>query len=123
MVSSAGSRPSRARAHLTAGSLSLGSIAAAACFVVALLLAAAGRPAARGPALGPAATLAGMLALDAQAWASAGVMLLFATPVLGLLATVVEYVATSPAAERRYALVAVAVLAVLAISLAFALTR
>jgi hypothetical protein len=121
--SRSGSPRSRARAHLTAGSLSAGSIAAAVCFLVALLLAVAGRPAARGPALDPIATAAGMVALDAQAWASAGVLLLLGTPVAGVLATVVEYLKTSPAAESRYAIVALAVLLVLSVSLAVALVR
>jgi hypothetical protein len=115
--------PPRARADFTARSLSIGSFTAAACFLVAIVLAAAGRPAAGGPALDPVATIEGLVTLDARAWASAGVLCMLAAPVAGLIATVVEYARAHGSPERRYALAALAVLAVLAVSLGVALSR
>jgi uncharacterized membrane protein len=102
--------------------LTAGSLVSAALFLVAILLVAAGRPSgagASGTTLDPASALAGLAALDPRAWASAGVLVLLAAPVLGLVTTAAEL--WRP--DRRFAFVALLVLLVLATSLAVAWLR
>jgi uncharacterized membrane protein len=72
-----------------------------------------------GGALDPASAVAGLGTLDPRAWASAGVLVLIATPVVGLVTTAAEH--WRP--DRRFALVALLVLLVLAVSLAIAWLR
>ena len=104
--------PSRA----TVAVLTAGSLLSAGLFLVAILLVAGGRPAGSGGALGPASAVAGLGTLDPRAWASAGVLVLIAAPVVALVTTAAEY--WRP--DRRFALVALLVLLVLAASLAIA---
>jgi len=113
-----GARP-RVPSRATVAVLTAGSLLSAGLFLIAILLVAAGRPAGSGGALDPASAVAGLGALDPRAWASAGVLVLIATPVLALVTTAAEY--WRP--DRRFALVALLVLLVLAVSLAIAWLR
>jgi uncharacterized membrane protein len=121
--------PSRA----TVAVLTVGSLASAVLFLGAIVLVAAGRGAApapgvevvagsaflSGPALDPASALAGIADLDPRAWASMGVLVLLAAPVAGLVTSLIEF--WRP--DRRFALVALLVLVVLAVSLGLAWLR
>jgi uncharacterized membrane protein len=111
--------PARVPSRATAAVLTAGSLLSAGVFLVAVLLVLAGKPGGPGSALDPASALSGLTTLDPHAWASMGVLVLLVTPVAGLLTTAAEY--WRP--ERRFALVALLVLAVLAVSLAVAWLR
>jgi uncharacterized membrane protein len=111
--------PARVSSRATVAVLTAGSLLSAGMFLVAVLLVVAGRPGGPASALDPVSALFGLAALDPHAWASVGVLVLLATPVVGLLATTAEY--WRP--ERRFALVALLVLAILAVSLAVAWLR
>jgi len=99
--------------------LRAGSLLAAAAFVMALVLRAAGRPVGSGAALDPGSVAGAILALDPWGWATLGVLIVIATPVLAIAATGHEH---RVAGDRRSAGLAVAVLAVLGLSLAIALS-
>jgi uncharacterized membrane protein len=60
-----------------------------------------------------------MLELDPAAWASAGILVLLASPVLGLLTTAAEY----RRVDIRYSALACLVLAILTGSLLLAILR
>lgn len=106
----------RASNRLTARLLTLGSMLSFVAFAVAFLadLADGAAVHTRG-----ALTLDALTRMDPEAWSLVGVLVLFATPVAGLLATVAEYRST----ERRMSAVAVGVLALLAVSVTIALLR
>jgi len=111
--------PVRASSRATVAVLTAGSLLSAGVFLVAVLLVATGRTGGPGPALDPASALSGLASLDPHAWASVGVLVLLVTPVAGLVTTAAEY--WRP--ERRFALVALLVLGILAVSLGVALLR
>jgi uncharacterized membrane protein len=112
VVAETGRAPSRA----TARALTVGSALSFVAFAVAFVADLADGTAAhvRAPL-----TLDALVRVDPEAWALVGVLILFATPVAGLLATAVEYYRP----ERRMSLVALAVLGLLALSVAIALSR
>jgi uncharacterized membrane protein len=64
--------------------------------------------------------LSGLASLDPWAWASLGTWLVVVTPVIGLLVTAYEY---TLAADRQAVGLALAVLAVLALSTGLAILR
>jgi len=114
--------------RLTSVVLTGGVVAAAACFVAAILVEAldgtAGVAAVDG-AGAPGMTdlravLDGLLAPSAWAWAALGCYLLVLTPVAGLMATAIEYYAVG---DRRTVLLAAAVMAVLVLSVVVAVLR
>jgi uncharacterized membrane protein len=99
--------------------LTAGALVGAACFAVAVVtdLLGVDGSAATGAADG-SAFVAELAALRPWAWASLGSVAIIATPAVGLVMTAVEYNAI---ADRRAVLMALAVLAVLGISLLVAL--
>jgi uncharacterized membrane protein len=109
----------RASARLTTRILSAGSILSSLLFVASLVLAAARGSEGSTRVLAVDAVVAGLPALDPVAWASAAILVLLATPVVGLVATVAEF----RAVERRFSLVAGLVLCVIAVSFVIALPR
>ena len=109
----------RASTRATVAVLTAGSFLSAGLFLVSVLLTATGRPGDGGPLLDPVSALADLAALDPSAWASMGIIVMLFTPVAGVMATTAEYWR----AERRIAIVALVVLAVLAVSVTVALLR
>ena len=114
------SAPLSASRRLTSGTLTVGVAIAAACFLVALGSELAGNDALVGDMTDIGAVLEGMFGLAPWAWASLGTFAIVLTPVAGLLVTASEYAAIS---DRRTMWLAVAVLAILAISVVAALLR
>lgn len=108
--------PPRAPNRVTARLLTLGSTLSFVAFAVAFLADLADGAAAHAP--GPL-TLEALTRGDPETWALVGVLLLFATPVAGLLATVAEYRRSEP----RMTLAALGVLGLLTVSVVIALTR
>lgn len=111
--------PRKAPSAATVRALTGGALLSASLFVAAAALAASGRPWSSGPVLGPVAAARGMLELDPAAWASAGILVLLASPVLGLLTTAAEY----RRVDIRYSALACLVLAILTGSLLLAILR
>jgi hypothetical protein len=98
--------------------LTSGTVLGAACFAIALvsdLARLGGHDPTGGDATG---FMAALLGLDPEAWAALGSALIIATPAVGLVATAVEY---GSVGDRRAVLFALAVLAVLSLSLLIAL--
>jgi uncharacterized membrane protein len=106
----------RAPSRATARALTVGSTVSFVAFAIAFVadLADGAAPHVLGPL-----TLEALVRADPEAWALVGVLLLFATPVAGLLATVAEY----HRHERQMSFVALGVLGLLAVSVAIALFR
>ena len=101
----------------TSATLTGGTVLGAACFAIALVadLAGLGRGAAgASDVTGYGASLA---ALDPTAWAVLGSVVIIVTPAVGLVVTALEYESIG---DRRAVLMALAVLAILATSLAVA---
>ncbi|MFO1540078.1 MAG: DUF1634 domain-containing protein [Chloroflexota bacterium] len=123
-VPPSGARPAAQRPapghRATRAVLRAGTIVSAAAFAGALALRIAGRPTGDGDALDPGAVLAAIIALDPWGWATLGVFAVIVTPVLAIAATGHEH---RVAGDRRTALLALAVLGVLGLSLAVALLR
>jgi len=101
----------------TSAVLTVGVTASAVFFVIALLGDVAAIAYDAGSVTDVGAVISGLSALSPWAWATLGVYAIVATPAAGLLATVAEYASVS---ERRTALVALAVLAILTVSAAVA---
>jgi uncharacterized membrane protein len=114
--------PARPRAprRATSAVLSLGVAAAAAMFAVAMVLELAGVEPGEGAMTDLGALVEGLLAPAPWAWAAAGAYAVVATPVVGLLATALEY---RRAGDRHTVMLAAAVLAVLATSVIVAVVR
>jgi uncharacterized membrane protein len=106
--------------RLTSTLLSLGVAVSAACFVLAGLTELLGFDRRQAAMTDLAALVTGLLALDPWALASAGTYVVIVTPAIGLLATAWEYAGI---ADRRTVLLALAVLAVLAVSVVVAIVR
>jgi uncharacterized membrane protein len=106
----------RAPNRLTARLLTAGSSLSFAAFAIGFLA-----DLADGTAPHARTTLAidSLARLDPEAWALVGVLVLFATPIAGLLATVAEY----RRSETRMSLIALGILGLLAVSVAIALVR
>jgi uncharacterized membrane protein len=126
-VSTQGSSPndvpreaSHAPSRYTSASLTAGVVVAAICFALALAAELVSGEPGNGEMTDVAAVLAGMLVLDAWAWAAAGVYAVVATPLLGLVVTAAEYASIG---DRRAVALAVAVIAVLVASGAAAVLR
>jgi hypothetical protein len=110
--------PRVAPRRATGLALTGGTLLGAACFAVALVADLAGLGG-RGFAGGDAAGfIAALGALDAEAWAALGSAIVIATPALGLVLTALEY---GSIGDRRAVLFALAVLAILSLSLVVAL--
>lgn len=108
---------SASRSRWTRLAYAFGSLGAAVCLAIAIGVRVLGAPlGGDGPVPG-AGLPQGLVELRAAAWATLGVLILLATPPLGLLATALELRRASPAVAG----LALAVLAVLAASLALAL--
>jgi hypothetical protein len=103
-----------ARRRATSLALTGGTLLGAILFGVALIadLAGLGR-AGPGTAVDAAAFLEALLGLSPWAWALLGCITIIVTPAIGLVVTALEY---ERIADRRAALMALAVLAVLGIS-------
>ena len=112
MTERIGQGPSR----LTSRVLTVGAIVSAACLAFALVLELLGRPRTPGDLLDVTSIASAMAELRPWGWATLGVLTVIATPPLGLLATALEL-------RGRQALLALAVLAILAVSVAIALFR
>lgn len=100
--------------------LAVGTAVSAACFAFSLLLDLLGRAGLHGDASDLAAVLGSAVALEPWGWATLGTLAVIATPAAGLVATLAEY---ERVRDRRTALLAVAVLAILGLSLVTALLR
>lgn len=112
-----GSDSGEVSARGTSAVLVAGTLASAACFLVALGLEVMGRPTAQGDALDFATVVGAALEPRPWGWATLGVMCVIATPAAALLATLLEY------RRHREWLLAAAVLGILALSLVIALVR
>lgn len=104
-------------ARATSVVLSSGALFSAATLSVALLLELVGRPTTAGDPRDVGSLVAALVDFRPWGWATLGVISVIATPAAGLVATAVEY------AGRREALLALAVMGILAVSLAVALLR
>lgn len=110
----------RASRALTSGWLTLGTLVSALCFVIALAAEQAGQAGLSGEMTDMAAILDGLRELSPWAWASLGTYAVIITPVVGIVITAREYAAIG---DRRTVRLALAVLAVLAISVVVAVIR
>jgi uncharacterized membrane protein len=99
--------------RLTSAVLSVGVAISAACFALAGLAELIGTDRREAAMTDISALIEGTLALDPWALASLGTYMVILTPAIALLATAREYASIS---DRRTVLLAVAVLAVLAVS-------
>ena len=98
--------------------LAAGTGVSVACFAIALLLEALGRPLGGGAATDLAAVLRSAAAFESWGWATLGTFAVIVSPVGAIVATAVEYARTG---DRRTAWTAVGVLVVLAVSLVVSL--
>jgi uncharacterized membrane protein len=112
--------PRHAPRHFTSAVLTAGVVVAAVCFAVALAAELVSGEPGNGEMTDVTAVLAGLLALDAWSWAAAGVYVVVATPLVGLVATAGEYASIG---DRRAVGLAIAVIAVLAASAVAAVLR
>jgi len=101
----------------TSATLTLGSLASAFCFLVAIVLEVLGRPTTAGSMVDVAAIARSLTAPEPWGWATLGVIVVIVTPAAGLIATLFEY------RGRREAWLALGVLGILAVSLGVALVR
>ena len=122
-----GSRPTPSTSRVQAGTqgtraaLAVGTAVSVVCFAVALILEFLGRPDGGGSATDLGAVARSTLALEPWGWATLGTFAVILSPVVAILATALEYASIH---DRRTALTAVAVLAVVAMSFAVSvLTR
>ena len=104
----------------TSAVLTAGVVVAGALFAVALLLELLGADQGSGEMTDLGAVLDGFLSLTPWAWATLGAYAVLATPVLGLVATAVEYWWVS---DYRTMWLAVTVIAVLGVSAVVAILR
>jgi hypothetical protein len=109
-----------ASSRLTRAVLTVGSALSAACLSLAILLELSGRSGATPGPPDVARIVSSVAELQSWGWAWLGALAVIATPAAGLIATAWEYAAAS---DRRTALTALAVLAVLGVSLGVALLR
>lgn len=100
-------RPTTRRTNIV---LAAGTLAAATCLAIGILLRAAGGTADGGDPLSPAAIVAAIVQLRPWGWSMLGLLILLATPAAGLVATFLELRGQEP----RVAWLSVAVLGVLA---------
>lgn len=105
------------RARWTSLVFAAGTLSAAACLLIGLLLRAGGGPADVGDPLSLDEIVASAAAIRPWGWSMLGVLLLLATPAAGLVATALELRRD----EGRVAWLALAVLAVLGLAVAIAL--
>ena len=112
--------PKPASRRLTSGALSVGVMVTASCFLVALGAEFAGNDSLTGDMTDAAAVIDGIFSFAPWAWASLGTYAIVLTPVFGLLMTAYEYAAIG---DRRTMWLAVAVLAILGVSVATAILR
>ena len=110
-------RPSAPRRY-TSAALTVGVGFSALCFAIAALAEVVGVQAEVGEVTDVGAVIEGLGVLSPWAWATLGVYAIVLTPAVGLLVTIGEYASAS---ERRAALLALTVLAILTISAAVAI--
>jgi len=101
----------------TSVTLTGGTVLGAACFAIALVADLAGLGSGTSGVPDIDGYLGAIAALDPMAWAVLGSAVIIATPAVGLVVTALEYDAIG---DRRAVLMALAVLAILATSLAVA---
>ena len=94
----------------TARALSLGTLLSAGCFVIGLVLSLAGRPSVAGDPLRLDILAGSIVELQPWGWSMLGVLVLLATPPIGLAVSYLEMRRLQP----RAAVVALLVLGVLA---------
>lgn len=104
----------------TSAVLTGGVLLAGIFFALAMILEILGAEPGDGEMTDLAAVFDGLVALTPWAWATLGAYAVVATPVIGLIVTAWEYWTVS---DRRTVLLAAAVLAVLAASVAVAILR
>ena len=104
----------------TGATLTGGVLLAAVFFGVAVVAETLGAEAGAGEMTDLAAVLEGLVAFTPWAWATVGAYAVLATPILGLLVTAAEYWSVD---DRRTVLIALAVLAILSLSVIVALVR
>ena len=101
----------------TARVLSAGTLLSAACFVIGFVLSLIGRDTTAGDPLRPDLIAASVVQLQPWGWSMLGVLVLLATPPIGLAVTYLEM----RRRERQAAPLALVVLAVLGVATAIAL--
>lgn len=101
----------------TARALSLGTLLSAACFVVGFVLSLVGRPSVAGDPLRVDLLVDSIVELQPWGWSMLGVLVLLATPPLGLAVSYLEMRRLQP----RAAVLALVVLGVLAVATLIAL--
>lgn len=104
-------------ARYTSLVLTAGTVISAVCFLVSIGLELLGRVPGQLDVISLSSIAWALLELRPEGWASAGVVVVIATPAISLVATAVEY------RGRFEAWLALAVLLVLALSLALAVLR
>jgi hypothetical protein len=104
----------------TRATLAVGIGVSVVCFVVAMALEFAGRPAGGGGGFDLPAVVRSAAGLEVWGWATLGTFAVILTPAAVLVATAWEYRVIG---DRRTALTACAVLLILACGLALALSR
>lgn len=115
-----GGMPIPASRRLTSGVLTTGAAVAAVSFLVALGAELVGIDIGTGDMTDARALIDGVFAFAPWAWASLGTLAIVLTPAAGLLATAYEYAAIS---DRRTMWLALAVLAILGVSVVGAVLR
>ncbi len=108
----------RARDRWTRRLLTGGALVSGICLAIAIVLEAKGAAHGSGQLTDLAGIATSVVRWEPWGWASLGVLVMMGTPAAALVATTVEYAA---ARDLRTAWTAVAVLAVLAVSLVVAL--
>jgi len=104
----------------TSAVLTSGVVISALCFVVAAIAELAGSESPAGDMTNLGVVADGLRALAPWAWATLGSYVVVLTPFVALLVTIAEYVSIG---ERRTVLTALAVLAILTVSVVVALLR
>jgi len=115
-------QPARSGAprRATSAALTGGVLVAAVFFAVAVILETIGAEPGDGEMTDLTAVFDGLVAMTPWAWATLGAYAVVATPVIGLIVSALEYWSVG---DRRTVLLAVAVIAVLAVSVVVAILR
>jgi uncharacterized membrane protein len=111
---------STAPRRLTSGTLTLGVVISAACFLMAGAAEVIDSDAIVGDMTDVTALIDGLFGFESWAWAGLGTLVVVVTPAVGLVVTAYEYASVS---DRRTTLLALAVLVVLVVSAVIAVLR
>jgi uncharacterized membrane protein len=114
------SRPSVSSRRLTSATMTSGVLVSAACFAVAIVLELAGGDMRGGRMSDVSGMLDALVAMEPWAWAGVGTYVLIVTPVVALVATIIEY---GRGGNRAAAGLAVLVLLVLLLGCLVAVVR